>query len=519
MTKFCKSVLTLLLSSAALTNAQTCSGPDPLEYHAEKGFRVEKVGSVPITTDAAFSYNMYPADNFDGNIMYFLNQKEGIIFAYDYDTSMVSSVFNMATSPIPDGLDLSWGYSTFGSSGATYKVKAMSQGPTSDSVIIVFTSATLPTGWSEADGKLPAPGAFGKSICDNANMTGNPYYWVDDVYRPGMLPACVNNFGGADTFVAYDVFYKYTTQNSGELSNPVPFFTAETTVVPGHLGGGIATLPDGNILWSPGDCTVFGMDGLYAPQMNSQWCGKIHLIDTSKTGMHTMVLKGVRNSQQMRVYNKYSKEKAIVGDKKNTKKFKVAFMDIGGVTAEEVNVIKLKDVLKEKAHNFGWGRNMKDGKAREGTFYISAGIGGVLAEPLCTADAPIDEPGYIQPWIQFGRTATDFFYGISSLAIPSKGVDTVNLMWTEFNTGIIMGTPFEKNDNAGPEPSFKYRLFYSNSTEISSMNHFVQVELGDVGFYRGDSRLFHYPDGSPGCFMERTGVFYKLTEIPIPTQK
>lgn len=51
------------------------------------------------------------------------------------------------------------------------------------------------------------------------------------------------------------------------------------------------------------------------------------------------------------------------------------------------------------------------------------------------------------------------------------------------------------------------------------MNHFVQVELGDVGFYRGDSRLFHYPDGSPGCFMERTGVFYKLTEISIPTQE
>ena len=148
-----------------------------------------------------------------------------------------------------------------------------------------------------------------------------------------MLPACVNNYGGSDTFVAYDVFYKYTTQNSGELSNPVPFFTAETTVVAGHLGGGIATLPDGNILWSPGDCTVFGMDGLYAPQLNSEWCGKIHLIDTSKTGKHTMVLKGVRNSQQMRVYNKYSKEKANVGDKKNTKKFKVAFMDIGGVTA------------------------------------------------------------------------------------------------------------------------------------------------------------------------------------------
>ena len=169
--------------------------------------------------------------------------------------------------------------------------------------------------------------------------------------------------------------------------------------------------------------------------------------------------------------------------------------------------------------NFGWGRNIKDGKAREGTFYVGQGIGGVLGtQPPCTADAPLNEPGFTQPWIQFGRTETDFYHGISSLAIPAKGVETVKLMWSEFNTGLVMGTPNKHTKNSGPEVSYKYRLYDSDGNELSSLNQLVQDELGEVGYYRGDPRLFHYPDGSAGAFIERTGVFYKLTEMSIPTE-
>ena len=82
-----------------------------------------------------------------------------------------------------------------------------------------------------------------------------------------------------------------------------------------------------------------------------------------------------------------------------------------------------------------------DHKAREGTFYVNAGIGGVLGtHPTCKENAPAGEPGYVQPWIQFGRTPTDFFYGISSLAIPTAGNDKLHLLWSEFNTGKILGT-------------------------------------------------------------------------------
>jgi len=393
-------------------------------------------------------------------------------------------------------------------------VKALTQGPTSDTVVVVFCSSTLPTGWSEADAKLPAPGAFGKAVCKTDDI---PYEWMNDIYRVGLIPDCFQSGAGLTALTNYDVFYKYTLKN-GKLKDPVPFFAAEVAVTPGHLGGGIATIPDGGILWSPGDCTIFGIEGAYAPQLDDEWCGKINLIRTDKIGKYTTVAKGVRNPQQIRVYKRKNNKMASSKDEKKTKSLDVAFMDIGGVTAEEINYVTLNDLLK-KMPNFGWGRNIKDGKAREGTFYVDAGVGGVLGtQPQCVADAPLDESGYVQPWIQFGRTETDFFYAVSSLVIPAKGVKTVKLMWTEFNTGIVMGTPSKHGKTVGPETSFKYRLYDTDGNELSSLNDLVQEELGDVGYYRGDARLFHLPDGSPGAFIERTGVFYKLKEINIPTE-
>ena len=46
-------------------------------------------------------------------------------------------------------------------------------------------------------------------------------------------------------------------------------------------------------------------------------------------------------------------------------------------------------------------------------------------------------------------------------------------------------------------------------------NDLVREELGEVGYFCGDPRPFHYPDGTAGVFIERTGVFYKLTKIDI----
>ena len=262
-------------------------------------------------------------------------------------------------------------------------------------------------------------------------------------------------------------------------------------------------MPDGNILYGPGDCTFFGINGHEPPQLDDEWCGKIHILYPDQPGVYKTVAKGVRNSQQMRLYNG------------NTR---LAFMEIGGVTAEEVNSYDLADLenTNDGLANFGWGRNT-DGFAREGTFYVEDGIGGILGtQPPCLKNTPIPEDGFVQPWVQFCHTPDDAYYGISSLAIPSSG--SVEMLYTEFNTGILMGTDSAAQDPdeyAGPATAYKYKLFAEDDTEISAFNELVQEELGEVGYYRGDPRLFHYPDGTVGVFIERTGVFYKLTEVAL----
>lgn len=496
--------------------------PDALEFSETMALKVEKLGSVPARNTDAFSYNMAAMDNFDGNVIYFLDQNNGLIFSYDASTSETKTIFDMATSPIPAGLTLDWAY---GPASQTYRVKAMTQGSSSDEVIVVFTSSTLPSGWSAPDSSLPPPDAYGRWVCKPDSAGG--MVWWSDIYRPGVIPDCFDGNQGAPSFVGYDSFYKYKLVN-GELTDPIPFFVSEHTVLPGHLGGGVATMDDGRILWSVGDCTVFGSEGAYAPQLDHESCGKILLIDPAEKGKFSIVAKGVRNSQQMRIYS--SKQgKAPKRERRNLKKGKkssksakngksyVAFMEIGGVTAEEVNAVSIDELLdSSEMTNFGWGRSIVDGKAREGTFYVNAGIVGVLGtEPSCAENAPIGEAGFTQPWIQFGRTAEDFFYGISSLALPPTGPgNKLELVWSEFNTGKILGTDGMFVEGAPPVTGYKLKLYDAEENYLENgLNDLVKEELGEVGYYRGDPRLFHFPDGHIGVLIERTGAFYKLTEM------
>uniref|UniRef100_A0A7S3QGA5 Phytase-like domain-containing protein n=1 Tax=Chaetoceros debilis TaxID=122233 RepID=A0A7S3QGA5_9STRA len=534
------------LAKAQDSTRPICS-PDPLEYSEAISLKVEKVGSIPTQTTNAWYYNMQSMDNFDGDTIYFLDQKFGMIYSFDTSTSETKTVLDMKSSDnIPEGLTLDWSY---GSSGQTYKVKSMSQGTSSDEVIVVFTSSTLPPGWTEADSKLPAPGAFGAYVCGGVT-------WIPDIYRPGVIPECFDTQKGLPSLTGYDTFYKYTVVN-GELTKPEPFFVSESNIAPGHLGGGIVPVDDGRILWSTGDCNVFGTDGMYAPQLDHESCGKILLIDAKSKHSFKIVAKGVRNSQQMRVFTQPRAPKSPKSPKapkapKSTKAPKapkspkspkegrtrnlkstksdshgtkyLAFMDIGGVTAEEVNAVPLHKLLDDSSHieNFGWGRNIDDGKAREGTFYVNAGNGGVLgSEPSCDENAPLGEAGFIQPWVQFGRTSVDYFFAISSLALPTAGTNKLKLLWSEFNTGKILGTDEMFVEGAPPAKSFKIKLYNAEDGELleNDLNDLVnEEELGDeVGYTsRGDPRLFHFPDGHAGVFVERTGALYKLTEMQIP---
>ncbi len=87
------------------------------------------------------------------------------------------------------------------------------------------------------------------------------------------------------------------------------------------------------------------------------------------------------------------------------------------------------------------------------------------------------------------------------------------------HSGHVMGTEqaLQVDGYSGPAQSYKYKIYNATGVELpGALNDLVQEELGDVGYYRGDPRLFHYPSGEPGAFIERTGCFYKLTEIAIP---
>ncbi len=388
----------------------------------------------------------------------------------------------------------------FAGAGQVNRVHAMTKGSSEDEVIIVFTSTTLPSAYTEAHAQLPPEGAYPGYICSTP-------LFVRDLYRIGDDGADC----GVGSFTVYNVFYKYTIAADGTLSDPVPFFSLENQFIPGHFGGGITTVDDGRILWSVGDCLIYGSDGRYASQMDWEHCGKILIIDPEDS-TYEVAAKGVRNSQQFKIVNRPKKDGTPTSDT-------LVFMDIGGVTAEEVNAVPVKRILNTKTiENFGWGRSVVDGKAREGTFYVGPGVMGVLGtEPPCEGDAPVTEDGFIQPWIQFGRTETDFYYGISSFAVAYNSFDKLELIWSEFNTSHIMGTTnryYRGPRNAGPVKGHKIKLYDDEGNYLENgTNDLVQKELGDVGYYRGDPRLFHYPDGTAGVFIERTGAFYKLTEI------
>ena len=145
---------------------------------------------------------------------------------------------------------------------------------------------------------------------------------------------------------------------------------------------------------------------------------------------------------------------------------------------------------------------------------------GILGtEPPSEEIAMSPDSGYVQPWIQFGRTPDDVFHAISSFAVAFKSFIELDLIWSEFNTGLIMGTGkrFRGGKNYfKPAKGYKIKLHDAEGNYLENgCNDLVKEELGEVGYYRGDPRLFHYPDGTAGVFIERTGVFYRLTEITI----
>lgn len=262
------------------------------------------------------------------------------------------------------------------------------------------------------------------------------------------------------------------------------------------------TLEDGKLLYFTGDSLPFGTDGRAAPQDDSSHVGKILLVNPDEK-VYTVVAKGLRNPQHAEF---------VAGNNEL-----ITFMDIGGVTAEEINVVSVEDLLSPThIENFGWGRNAEDGKAREGTTYIQPGTGGTWESPPFDKNAPVPEPGFVQPYAQFrvygDVVATDFIAisgPVTSTVSFIKG--SLQMLFADLNAGTLFGTVAPVEDSVAD-----VTVCFVNIKEIpttgSSSGEFPSVNHFNSGL-RADPRFFRFPDGKAGVLLEKTGKFYSIEEM------
>merc|ERR1711966_586553 len=207
----------------------------------------------------------------------------------------------------------------------------------------------------------------------------------------------------------------------------------------------------------------------------------------------------------------------------------LVFRDMGAVTAEEVNVVPLADLLDlSVVENFGWGTDgqTKDGEAfaREGTWAVGDGIGLEFGGPPCIGDLTDAEMSdMIQPYIQYGRSSGHMLFGITSSVMNSPSFNKIKLLSTEYNTASLIGTTEAHDPALGPRPVNFVGLYLAGIGENLSpvpitggFNFLVQSLLNvDAAVSRADARLFKFPDGTAGAFIERTGEIWALQEFSL----
>lgn len=423
-----------------------------------------------------------------------INQGEGKIVSYctkknaDHCPSpdRLSDVFDPSMSPEGLSLAFSTGSAVINAIGNPWKKK----------LYVAFTSATLP-----ADVPLhhlpypnePAGGQEDFLFIDGpfTSNDGSGPLLNRDIYR---IDAPNFSFFGnpMPIGIIYQIIYEFKYKN-GVLSNPKPIVAFETQSGPGHFGGAMELDPFGRIIYATGDNLPFGMEGRKAPQLDDNHVGKI-LIINPKTGNVKVAAKGVRNPQHFqKTYFPYG----------------IAFGDIGGVTSEELNFIKFKDLLNtHEAENFGWGRN-PDGKAREGTYYITPGNAFILGtEPAPESKAQVPELGFEQPIAEYGRPEFSpfSFVAVSGPVVSYRSFDELSSVVADLASGELFGTT-AKLDQEGSELFF-LQLVDENLQPLGPNN-----SLNDLAGGRVDPRLFKFPDGKAGVLLEATGDIYRLTEV------
>ena len=293
---------------------------------------------------------------------------------------------------------------------------------------------------------------------------------------PSGIPQSLSPRAGAN---AWQVLYQYDF-NGSVLSNPRGI-RAFQVLTDNHTSGGLIALNDGTLLLTTGDNGFPKEDGFSYPQDGGNHLGKILRI-TPATALTQIVALGVRNVQRL-VVDPNGGDPHLV------------FADIGGAVAEEVNGIRLTDLLSGgSTRNFGWGRNV-DGRAREGTFYIG---------PTGTAvgSTPTSESGFVHPLAQFGRQNAPAI-SVSGPVISPQSFVRIRSLFGDLVSGsvyAITGAPSLRGQTV-----FKVGLVDSTLQTLTL--------TGLAGGNRPDPRFFNFPDGTAGVLLEATGDFFRLTEV------
>lgn len=310
-----------------------------------------------------------------------------------------------------------------------------------------------------------------------ANRAGSQLYVMFiSTTTPANVPRRTSPREPDGWYLLYEYQFDGTT-----LSTPRPV-TAMQVRSEGHTGGGMTVLDDGSVLFAAGDNGDSYEDGREHGQNPAVHLAKIVRI-APDNGSTSIVAMGVRAAQRLAVYT-------FAGERW------VTFVDPGGWVSEEVNAVRQSELLNVPAPlNFGWGRNAADGNAREGTFYIDT-LGDSKAK------APAGEPGFVEPVAEFGRENNQPI-AVSGPVHSDISFSRITLLFGDLVSGRLFAT-------VGP-PTAKRQDVLRVAIVDSDAQPMTLKALTKSD--RADMRFFNFPDGSAGVLLERTGEFYRITEV------
>ena len=264
------------------------------------------------------------------------------------------------------------------------------------------------------------------------------------------------------------------------VSSPRPIVALEMRSE-GHTGGGLIVADDGAVLFAVGDNGDSFEDGRdYGHDVRTH-LAKIMRIAPSDGSVSVAAL-GVRAAQRLAIG-------AWGGERWLT------FADPGGWVSEEMNAVRLSELASSTPPDFGWGRHPADGKSREGLYEID-NVGQARAR------SRDDEPGFVQPCAEFGRTAREAI-AVSGPVAGSTSFSRITLLFGDLVSGRVFAT-------TGPITERRQTVFEVGVVDAEGKDTTLKALAGNA---RPDPRFFSFPDGTAGVLLEKTGEFFRVTEL------